>query len=479
MPAEKSGNHIYITGVGNNLDSIVSNINDPDFIYQDRTNHAVVNCSSVNRYLSIREGGELNVGGIPQSFDGAGYGGYALEFKTSTSTDGYGRLEVTRGGTLNVYGDSVIDLGSGSRRSDFSYIHGKMYVTGSDSYKPVIQNAYQIRFYETINNDTYNNDIWTWNNVILGSSFLAGGTTLAFFSMGQVRNHSFTNLLFDKTYGRNQNCRALSYTYSHPSYGNMTMENWTVRYGGGGGYYKIIGPAGGILKNFSVGKDTTDWSVAFSGPQQKYVGTYNEPVRGSEDQDTNTVFGQSFALLDGWTFESSSSSTSDMLARYGTSITIKDCTFQNTTGTRLYLESNSTVRIWSGNTLTGGQSIVSNSNINTVYDLDLTVQDRQGNPIENALVYIRQSQGFEEFVFQTKSNGKLANCCRLEVALLTNLNRYATSLTRYWSDDSNDTYHEVIILKSGYRPVTKTFVMDQSRTDTIVLDRINARSLAF
>ena len=76
---------------------------------------------------------------------------------------------------------------------------------------------------------------------------------------------------------------------------------------------------------------------------------------------------------------------------------------------------------------------------------------------------------FSSFFFFCKANGKLANCHDVECALLTWKHQYGNSKTvnmEYWSDASNDTYHNIYVFKNGYRPYHTTKVMDSEQTLT-------------
>lgn len=134
--------------------------------------------------------------------------------------------------------------------------------------------------------------------------------------------------------------------------------------------------------------------------------------------------------------------------------------------------------MWSGNTFTTREAydVDYDGMILWVYDLTLTVEDKLGNALEDAVVLIEQSAGKEQFLFKTDSNGKLSNCHDIGCALLTWKYQYGNSKTtnmELWSDSTNSTYHKVTVFKEGYVPVEASYIMSAARSDTIILREIS------
>ena len=185
MVAVKSGNHIYVTGTGNTLASITADINDTTFIEKTSSSPDVYTVKgNVARYLRIRNGGTLTIG------DSADYSkNETLAFNSIVAN--YCRFYVDAGGRLEQYGDTTIDWMTGAQRSYYWYVYGALYVRGDDTYTPVWQNYQRIYFYEQQNNNTYVNDIWDIDGLIIGSACTANYYALYFNAFGNIRFHKF------------------------------------------------------------------------------------------------------------------------------------------------------------------------------------------------------------------------------------------------------------------------------------------------
>jgi len=96
MPATKSGNNIYVTGTGNTLQSVLTDINDVNYFYSPSSGVYTLNGGSVGsvaRYLYVRPGGDLTIG---SSSDTSLYERLELQNGANNRT----RIYVNEGGAL-------------------------------------------------------------------------------------------------------------------------------------------------------------------------------------------------------------------------------------------------------------------------------------------------------------------------------------------------------------------------------------------
>jgi len=469
MPAAKSGNHIYVTGSGNTLASITTDINDAAFIEKTGTSPDIYTLKgNVARYLYVRPGGELTIGD-PEDYSM----NETLAFDQSVTQ--LNRLYVNQGGHLKQYGNTVIDFVTHpTNRAYYSYIYGAMTIQGDDTYKPIWQNYRRIYFYENQNNDTYKNDIWNFDKMIFAGADAANEYAIYFQGMGKVRAHNFTNITWDKTAGgRGNQMYPLYVPYGINGFENIVFNN--LNFVDVGSYPIYMNNAGSQEYSNCIFGTGTSWKTYI-------LGTYrNDPTQRyySYDYLSPEVFGQDFVYIHDSVYDSTGTAGVVFVSQGGT-LLLKDVEFQHTAGDSIQVQYQGTVMLWTGVTFTGGREVYDLDYagcVNRVFALDLTVQDKFGNPIEDAKVGITQKDGKESFLFRTNASGKLINHFNINKALLTNIHQYgnnkATNIEK-WSDTSNGTYHIVNIFKLGYRPKTLNIVMDEDKSQTVVLRDLNS-----
>ena len=467
MTASKSGNHIVVTGTGNTLASITSDINDTSFIEKTGTAPDVYTVKgNVDRYLYINNTGVLTIGD-PEDFSK----NETLQFDQSVASKN--RLYINAGGHLKMYGDTTIDFSShATNRAYYTYLYGAVTVQGNDTYKPVWQNYRRLYLYESQNNNTYTGDVWTFDNMIFGSADLINEYCLYVQGMGKVRPHSFTNITWDKSYGRNLAMYPLYVPYGINGFEAVTFEN--INFANVGNYSVYLNNASSQEFGHCVFGTATSWKVYVVGcyrndSTQRYY---------SYDYLSPEVYGQDFVWIHNSTFDSTGTA-GVVYVHHGGTLLLSDCEFQHTAGDSIQVQYQGTVMIWDNITFTGGREVYDLDYagcIQRVHALDLTVQDKFGNPIEDAKVGITQSEGKESFLFRTNSSGKLINHFSINKALLTHQHQYGNNKTTnavYWSDASNSTYHKVTVFKIGYKPKTFNVVMSEDRAQTVTLRDLN------
>ena len=142
MPATKSGTYINITGTGNTLASMYSDINDNNWI--ERTtdvdgSYIYSVKSAIVNYIVINHGGELTVGN-PNDYS------FKETLRNIYSTNGRGYITIyqsnatNENGILKLYGNSTIDFINGmtapNQYSGSWNCYGSIIVEGNAIYKP-------------------------------------------------------------------------------------------------------------------------------------------------------------------------------------------------------------------------------------------------------------------------------------------------------------------------------------------------------
>ena len=143
MSAVKYGNHIYITGIGNTLQTVCDDIADTAWI--ERTGSVgdytftVKGIGSTVKAFRVRRGGELTMGN-PDDYS------FSEHLVFAPTSNDRSRFYIDSGGALFVYGNVEI---VGSNNSYYTYFrwYGKNYWRGNDTYRPLLTLVRRIYWY--------------------------------------------------------------------------------------------------------------------------------------------------------------------------------------------------------------------------------------------------------------------------------------------------------------------------------------------
>ncbi len=466
MSTTVSGHYLYVDGTGNTLESIATDIADTAIAEWDSGNKILTiksSSSSVYYYLYVR--GTLTIGN-PSDYT------YEEELHFENGYNDKARLYSISGGHIKMYGKIVIDFFSGGYRSSYTYIYGSLTILGDGTNNPILKNMRHFYFFESQNNDTHN-DLVHIENVTVGSAAYKNSSIFYLTYMGKVRNHIFKNIIHDKSIGKGFGGYLINISSSINGMSNIVLENLTIE---SGDYYPIqIYGSVPHFKNIHI-KKTTYYPLIIRGQ------ALNTAYKGKYDFDYNfgNKYGQQFAFIENLVIDAGGYYRG-ILSQGNGIFLLKDAVI-NTSSYSLNLNYRAIALIWGTYTYTYNNfNIGQNSMMNFVFGLTLTIVDKFNNPIENAIVIIEQSDEREAFTFKTKSNGKLENVHDLELAILTHQSKYGggaiTSNVEYWSDSSNSTFHKVTVYKEGFVPVTKNYVMDADKSDTIYLREISNKKI--
>ncbi|MBD3268460.1 hypothetical protein GF373_17470 [bacterium] len=468
MSAYKSGNNIVIDTEPITLSGVVDDIADTSYI--EEVSSGVFEIKG-NRYLMIQNAGELIIG---NSSD------YSVSetLQLSPTSNGGSRLYIYHNSTLSMYGNSEFK-GTTNSYYSYTYCYGKLYVRGNDTYKPRFSKIYNWRFLYTPSIEgSYEHDIWDIDKAVVADPFNISSYPFQLESnMLHMPVMSFKNIIFDMyegavagEYGCNS-CMYLRYDITG-DFDKIVFDTCTFRHS----LYGIFMYYGSIpyFKNCTFEENHT---YAFYSLGHPNTNNYQETIYTVAGNKIAGAEGQRFIFCDNCTFDKNYWDTAVgsrrcVLAYNGSRILFRDCDFYYTDYRSIWNGNGGLTYLW-GDTNTfhdGGLAYYNYGGaVYHVQGLDLTVLDPSGNPVDDADVIIRQSQGKELLQFRTTTNGKVKTMYSLNqvIVLVHRIWTDTAGSTEYWSDSSNNTYHEIVVSKPEYGKIIRNIVMDQDRSVTM------------
>jgi len=466
MTAAKNSNHIQISGTGNTLASVTSDIADTTFIEKTGTSPDVYTVKgNVGRQFRIMNGGELTIGD-PLDFTNDETLAFDPLANSRTTFYCYGN------GQLYQYGATTIDFSSNATYyPQYAYLYGGIHVEGDGTNNPVWKNFRRMYLRNYDANNTYDKETYFYEMTI-GSNYSANqyGFFVDFFR--RVYSIHFENVTFDISVGtKNVNTHFFYFTGVFPSQ-KMVLKGLDF-VDAGIPIQNVRGTP--LLFEDCTFSETSGWNASFiCNAHPDTCATYYSD--GENDTDT---YGQVYSMMDNCDFENYANKNGIHI-QYGACVVFRDCDWQATSNDSIQITGPASAWLWTGNVFSGGNETYDLNNggyVNRVHGLDLTIEDPDGNGIDGAFVHIEQSEGKEKYLFKTDASGKLIAVHGHEVALLCHQHQYGdneSTAVEYWSDSSNGTSHDVVITANGYHGKVANYVMDQERSDTIVLHSVLA-----
>lgn len=465
--AIKSGANITFTGTGDiTLAQIASDINDAAFCTWDGvTKKFRVNCT-VYRAFTIPNGVRVIVGSESDY-------SYQEIFEVYTTLVGaveYFRIVVDPTGSFCMYGNCIFDgLVSGSAANTYNvlfWIWGGLYLIGNASF-PVFVHHFRGFTFTTLGYGKVETSSITKDIIIdyLKIDYLIGSFIFIYNPHVRLGLVSITNLTLLSTTSAATNLLTGAGDLSKAVISGITIgDNKRV--------YRLTGQT--ILGLFKISNtviETNKWASGYLVFTQgtNFYHTYKTYYARGNPSIFNT--NQLFQLYDNVTFNDQGYSYFGYMS-YKSVTCLKDCTFPSANrGWLLYEDSK--LLLWGANTgFQSGGAVGDSGSIQYVQALYLTITDLNDNPLQDVIVTVNQSQGYEYFWFRTGADGKPDDVYGYKAILLTWKSQYRQSLNELWSDNSNGTYHTVTVTKAGYKPYTFNVVMDQDRTVAVSLKKI-------
>jgi hypothetical protein len=179
-------------------------------------------------------------------------------------------------------------------------------------------------------------------------------------------------------------------------------------------------------------------------------------------------YGQVFAYHEGMLFKSGNNQYK-LIASYESIVMLKDCTFERPTGDSVETKYQGRFMEWTGNTYADSSPYDINQagERSVVFRLQLTINDENNQPIDDADVFIYQHDKKEILHFITNDDGMMHAIHNLKGAMLTQRSYHTPTSFEDWSTALEP--HIIKIIKDGYEPYFLTKHMDQDKSETITL----------
>jgi len=331
-------------------------------------------------------------------------------------------------------------------------IYGKLDLQGTSGNTAKLQYFDEINFYNlygTVGSD------WDWAEV---SNFY--GTTNA--SLGLVTRYStnFKNIpcTFDNVTLTGAD-NGVSFTLNTGNLLNFTFNNITST----NVYNHFQGMA--VVK-FSNSSFTSAYNYAFTNSGMAFPQNYQT---SRTDRVRNKLHGynQPKVTFDTCTFSDNYNNAAtkyNVHYMYGCVVKFKDCTFSNANyGLLAYNDSTFLFQGTTTNTCTTPLAW-SYGTVLHVRALTMTVKDISGNAIDNATVFVNQSQDYESHMFLTNSSGQVKDCFG-DDPVFAEKEQTAAATYVNWSDSiASGRYHTIHVYADGYQPWTKNVEFTADRT---------------
>ena len=471
MPATKSGPYINITGTGNTLATMYSDINDNTWVSRttepDGSYTYTINSANVN-YIILSTATSVLTIGNPNDFSFK----EKLKFTYSSSNRGY--IQTVNGSHLKIYGNVELDMGciSNSQYTGNNTFYGNLTILGNDTYKPFIYNTrrWVIYGYDTDATRIANSTL-ILENIIVGNGYF--DLYIFYFSFQNFIHTtiSIKNItLYINSAGLTYNSLFVSGAYQNVLFDRLVFENLNVYPGHEPKaimYSQLFGTIKNTTWNSQINSyifiDHTANTNSEIRKENRFLSTAEKKILSSKKQEIDVVWDNVVTSIPKHSYTG---------LLYQKIMLFKNCT--NSSNKPLYGGYCATALCWNSDTYyTAGISFGSDDGITIrkVFLLDLTIKDETGNPIEGCYIKVQDKNGHEEYNLETNSNGKLYSYYNIGGVLLSNRLKTLTGETIV-SDSSNSTYHTVNIYKPGFKPFSFNVVMDRDRAVDVVLKPI-------
>ena len=427
------------------------------------------------RYVNIATGATLTVG------DESDFSYREVLYQKWSGTNYQTRLNVQNGGTLHVYGnvDIILNYGCAANQyADYSYWDGNFLLSGSDDYQPNIRGArnWQFRAISVVVADMQK-QYWILNKVKMGECLVTPVCNVV-LETHVPPTMSFTNITHvNDLY--NAYTSFMSCIFYTPVLDMPTIDN--LVYSGSKPQYATMISYGVRWLNTFFSSSLNTYAQTLNGYERAY--TYNIPTYSGTPWQQKKVWkvGQFFTYMFENTdinivYANHTYNTQAMLALFKN--------YPNINNKRCINYYGAQALCWhSDNVFAIQQLDAYNGQAKKVYLLDLTIVDKNNNPIDDVIVDVRQTNTasldtygkyeVEKYMCRTDETGKIIAMNGIGGVLLANQIKISTSETLYTiSSGSNDTYHEVKIFKDGYKGKTLNIEMDADKTMRIKLDNL-------
>lgn len=467
MGAIKSGNNIVVQGAGNTLASIKTDIADPTWFDEPTPNNYRM---LGNRWLIIDPLADFTIG---NSGDYSFTEGLQLVPVSGTVS---ARFNVMSQGQFNMYGNTYLKAGIDGptqQPSALVQIYGGCTIQGDATYRPLITDAI-VAYFNQIQNADYSTDQWVVQHVDMQDFYYHANATVWFISSFRYNpnGHIFEDVEIDSL---------TSYNPGAPDYGTFNgfaidedaeatsdyiqIKDCTVKH-----CRRPIETVDAILVLDNITLIENIESNFRPGSGTKFLPLIKSDLHYTEKGSYQGLVGQRFFFIDGG---SSGPVTGQVITPRYSNMLIRDHASTEPDGfanvTRY-----SRVYYWTGNSKLGDW-IVTEGHVIYCFALNLTIQDEDTNPVEDAVVQIRQVPDDREiWTFTTDANGKPINFRPLAGKVILGHKAWqsggeGSEVFEMWSDGVSGRQHQVDAYKPGKGSRSVLVTMDQDRSLVLTL----------
>ena len=469
---------VTISSTGNTLETMYTDVSDDTVVSKSLANgYPEYFVDGIKgRYITIAAGGTLTIG------DESDFSYREALYHEWSGTNYQNQLTVTASGSLHIFGNVDVKLNYGcsaTQYPQYAYAYGNLLFSGSDTYQPDIRGPrrWSIQAINTSDVDYMKKRYIIFNNIKAGETVVNPNFYLEFYNY-IPQTMSFNNItMVNELYNGIQapfSCFHFPPMLNLPVVNNLSASGSKIN-------TRYIANAYIKYTNTIFSGSNTTYNITTGGSLRPTEFSY--PTTAGSDTAENLKFyklGQIFTNI----FEDSDVSTTYNYHTYINSNAMGlYINFTNLANHQLLVYNNAQGFCWHSDTVfSRGQIDNYNSIVKKVYLLDLTVLDKNNNPIDDAYVDIRQTNTasldvhgkyeVEKYWCRTDETGKIIATNQIGGALLSNQIRITSGETLYTvSSGSTGTYHEVKIYKYGYKEKTLNVEMDADKEITVQLEQ--------
>jgi len=372
----------------------------------------------------------------------------------------YPVLDIQEGATFNVGdgttgGDDQQIIGDINNASYcYIYVYGSFNCQGTVGHEVIIKNYRSMYFYSRTGS------LIDWDYVKLQECTYAYGYHMSFAAMDTTGDivANFNYVTIEET-GVTENGYGILGTggfFGNTVFNNMVIDNTLL---------------------LSIRSCTMKWAnctiqnIASSYPRMIDCGKQSAGYfQTSKTEPYSVEIGQKqgYFVMDTCTFDNNYDDTGNNYAFFevgaGSIVLFKDCTFQNAYyGCRV---NNGGVAIHYNSTFTSitvDKVWAANGTHLHARKLTLTVNDSGGSPLQDAIVNVRQKEGYENWTFITDASGQIKDIWGDDPVFIEK-EETSTGVYDQWSDGTGNQIHEIIISHPDYETAKREVAFTENQT---------------